>query len=294
MSNSRIIAHEFDYFSPKTLKEASLLLKQHGPEAKIIAGGTDVLVQLKQEKISPACLIRIMGIPELRGIREDGVLKIGATATLREVREHARGSGHTALFEAISVLAKPQVWNMGTLAGNICNGSPAADTAPPLLVFGARVKVLGPGGERVLDLEDFFQGVNKTAMTPEEILVEIQVGAIEKGMGSAFEKNARVGADISKVTCAVSLTREGEQCTACRIALGAVAPTPMRAKEAEGMVQGRKVDATLVQKATLQVSREVQPIDDVRSTAAYRRQVAGVLFKDVFWTAWRRAGGEEK
>ena len=120
------------------------------------------------------------------------------------------------------------------------------------------------------------------------------MGAIEKGMGSAFEKNARVGADISKVTCAVSLTKEGEQCTACRIALGAVAPTPMRAKEAEGMVQGRKVDAALVQNTALQVSREVRPIEDVRSTAAYRRKVAGVLFKDVFWTAWRRAGGEEK
>lgn len=294
MINSRIIAHEFEYLAPKSLKEAFEQLRQYGPNAKIFAGGTDVVVQLKEERISAACLIHIMGIPELQGFKEGKVLKIGATTKLREVREYVRRSGHTALFEAISVLAKPQVWNMGTLAGNICNASPAADTAPPLLVFGARVKLVKSRGERILDLEDFFQGVNKTAMTPEEILVEIQMDSIKKGMGSAFRKNARVGADISKVTCAVSVLREGGQCTGCRIALGAVAPVPMRAKEAEGMLLAKKVDTALVKKVSLKVSQVVEPMDDVRSTAEYRRQLAGVLFRDVFWRAWHRAGGEEK
>ena len=200
---------------------------------------------------------------------------------------------YAALHDAISVLGKPQVWNMGTMAGNLCNASPAADTAPPLLVYDGRVKLLGKSGERTLGLEEFFKGVNRTALAEGELLVEIQTESLSERTGSAFMKMARVGADISKVTCAVAVERDGNRCTVCRIALGAVAPVPLRAKGAEGLIQGTEVDEGVLEKASRQVAQEVRPIDDVRSTAEYRKGVAKTLFKDVFTKAWRRAGGEE-
>jgi aerobic carbon-monoxide dehydrogenase medium subunit len=135
--------------------------------------------------------------------------------------------------------------------------------------------------------------VNRTALQEGEFLVEIQTEKISERTGSGFMKMARVGADISKVTCAVAVEREGNRCQTCRIALGAVAPVPMRAKAAEDLIRGTEVDEAVIEKASRQVAQEIRPIDDVRSTAEYRRDVAKTLFKDVFSRAWRRAAGEE-
>jgi len=294
MVNTRILAQEFEYFVPKSIPEALELLEGYGDQAKIIAGGTDLVNQLKQEKISPAWLINVMHIPELRFVREEEGLRIGAATKLRDLRDYCIKSGkYTALYEAVSGLGKPQVWNMGTVGGNLCNASPAADTAPPLLVFNGRVRLAGPKGERVLSLEDFFQGVNRTAMAPGEMMVAVEADPVGEGWGSAFLKTARVGADVSKISCAVALERKGDVCLSCLIALGAVAPVPMRTKETEGLLRGKKMDASLVEEAGGRVSGEIKPIDDVRSTREYRRHLAGVLFRDAFRKAWRRAGGEE-
>jgi len=130
-------------------------------------------------------------------------------------------------------------------------------------------------------------------MAPDEIMTEIQIDALPEATGSAFIKVARVGADISKVTCAVAVERDGEVCVSCRIALGAVATVPMRAHETERILSGNTIDTSLVEEASHKVAEEIKPIDDVRSTAEYRRGIAGVLFRDVFWKAWRRSGGEE-
>jgi len=294
MANTRIITQAFEYLVPKTIPEILDLLKRYGQQAKIIAGGTDLVNQLKQEKISPAYLINVMNIPELRFMKENGGLIIGAATKLRDLREYCLKRGkYTALYEAISVLGKPQVWNMGTVGGNLCNASPAADTAPPLLVFNGRVKLAGQKGERTLPLEDFFRGVNVTAMAPDEMMVAVEVDPMHESVGSAFMKTARVGADVSKISCAVALERKGDRCLSCRIALGAVAPVPMRAKAAEAMLREKKIEASLVEAAGKRVAAEVKPIDDVRSTAEYRRHMAGVMFKDVFLRAWERAGGEK-
>jgi len=294
MANTRILSQAFEYLVPKTIPETLELLRRYGDKAKIIAGGTDLVNQLKQEKISPAWLINVMNIAELRFIREEDGLKVGAATKLRDLREYCLRSGkYTALYEAISVLGKPQVWNMGTVGGNLCNASPAADTAPPLLVFNGRVRLAGPKGERTLPLEDFFQGVNRTAMAPDEMMVAVEADPIREGTGSAFLKTARVGADVSKISCAVALERKGETCLSCLIALGAVAPVPMRAKAAEGMLREKKMDVSLVGETGDRVAEEIKPIDDVRSTAEYRRHMAALMFRDVFWRAWRRAGGEE-
>jgi CO/xanthine dehydrogenase FAD-binding subunit len=294
MVDTRIIAHEFDFMSPARVSEVLDLLERYGAKAKIMAGGTDLLVLLKMERIVPEVVINVMKITELDYIKEEKGLRIGATTKLSRIRDYcAKEKKYAALHDAISVLGKPQVWNMGTMAGNLCNASPAADTAPPLLVYNGRVKLLGKSGERTLGLEEFFKGVNRTALSEGELLVEIQTQNISEHTGSAFMKMARVGADISKVTCAVAVERDGNRCTVCRIALGAVAPVPLRAKGAEGLIQGTEVDEGVLEKASRQVAQEVRPIDDVRSTAEYRKGVAKTLFKDVFTKAWRRAGGEE-
>ena len=294
MVDTRIIAHEFDFMSPARVSEVLDLLERYGAKAKIMAGGTDLLVLLKMERIVPEVVINVMKITELDYIKEEKGLRIGATTKLSRIRDYcAKEKKYAALHDAISVLGKPQVWNMGTMAGNLCNASPAADTVPSLLVYDGRVKLLGKSGERTLGLEEFFKGVNRTALAEGELLVEIQTESLSERTGSAFMKMARVGADISKVTCAVAVERDGNRCTVCRIALGAVAPVPLRAKGAEGLIQGTEVDEGVLEKASRQVAQEVRPIDDVRSTAEYRKGVAKTLFKDVFTKAWRRAGGEE-
>lgn len=294
MINSRIITQEFDYLAPKSVEEALALLNQYGKKAKVLAGGTDLIIQLKQEKLAVSTLIDISKIPSLCFIEEGEYLRIGAAMKLREVRAHCtKGKKWLALSEAVSVMGKVQVWNMGTIGGNLCNASPSADTAPPLLVYDAQVTLLGKEGERHLDLESFFKGPGISALAPGEIMTEIRLGPVSERSGSAFIKIARVGADISKVTCAVAVERQGETCTRCRIALGAVAPVPIRAREAERLLEGHGITEDLIERAGGQVAEEIHPIDDIRSSSEYRREIAPVLFKDVFWKAWRRAAGEE-
>lgn len=293
--NTRILKAEFEYFTPNTIKEALHLLDQYGSDANVIAGGTDLLVQMKNEVISPSHLINIMKISEMSFIKaEEGWLRIGAATKWHEVVEFcAKDRKYTALYEASCSLGKVQVRNMGTIGGNLCTASPAADSAPALLVFNSRVKLTSAQGERIISLEDFFKGVNLTAMAPNEIMTEIQIPSINNGMGSAFMKITRVGADISKISCAVALERQGDICASCKIAMGAVAPVPMRIDQANRIVIGKKIDAFLVEEMGKKVSEEINPITDIRSTTEYRRKTAAILLKDVFWKAWHRAGGDK-
>lgn len=293
--NTRILKAEFEYFTPNTIKEALHLLDQYGSDANVIAGGTDLLVQMKNEVISPSHLINIMKISEMSFIKaEEGWLRIGAATKWHEVVEFcAKDRKYTALYEASCSLGKVQVRNMGTIGGNLCTASPAADSAPALLVFNSRVKLTSAQGERIISLEDFFKGVNLTAMAPNEIMTEIQIPSINNGMGSAFMKITRVGADISKISCAVALERQGDICASCKIAMGAVAPVPMRIDQAVRIVIGKKIDAFLVEEMGKKVSEEINPITDIRSTTEYRRKTAAILLKDVFWKAWHRAGGDK-
>jgi len=205
-----------------------------------------------------------------------------------------RDTKHFSLFEAIHGIGKTQVLNMGTVGGNIANGSPKADTAPPLLTFDAQVKLMSPRGERTVPMVDFFKGPNRTDRAADEILCEIQFDAFGQGQAGAFEKRTRVGADISKISCAVAVTRDGDRCTDCRIVLGATGPTPLRMREAEGLLTGQTVGQELVETAVAKVHDEVQPPARGRIRPETRRHLAGVMFRDVFWSAWQRTGGETK
>lgn len=292
--NTRILKAEFEFVVPNTLQEALRKIDQHGPEAKVIAGGTDLLVQMKLDTVSPHFLIHIMKLSEMNFIKKEKEwLRIGAATTWRDWLVFcARERQYTALYEAACSLGKVQVRNMGTVGGNLCTASPAADSAPPLLVFQSRVKLASVEGERILPLEDFFKGVNETAMAANELMTEIQIPAMQEGEGSAFKKTTRVSADISKVSCAVAVKRKGDFCTSCRIAMGAVASVPMRIKRIEDIIKRKKVDPSLVERWGRKVAEEIKPITDIRSTSDYRKQVAAVLFKDVFLEAWQRAGGD--
>jgi carbon-monoxide dehydrogenase medium subunit len=291
--NTRLISHEFEYHAPQTLQKALELLARYGPEAKILAGGTDLVGHLKFSKRTPAHVIDIKKLAELKSISKGSVIKIGAGNNFKTVQDFFTGSiVYAGLYESIYSIGKTQVLNMGTVGGNLANGSPKADTAPPLLTYNARIKLVDLNGERILDLKEFHTGPNNTVMADNEILTEIEFDALPSHTSSAFEKTARVGADISKITCAVTLVREGSICKSCRIACGAAAPVPMRTPRAEELINGKPVEKQLIERVALQVGKEIDPPTWGRTSQKYRRHMVAVMFTDGFWRAWEKAGGE--
>lgn len=290
MVNTHILSHPFEYVEPKTIEEAIQYLATYGEKAKVIAGGTDLIVQMKMDKVHPAYLINIAKLPALRYLIEENGLRISALTPFREVeKSKIIKKRYVALHEAAQSVSSVQIKNMGTIGGNLCNASPAADSAPPLIAFGAKVKLAEGNRERVLTLEEFFIGPGKTVLSSKELLIEIQVPELTSQTGSAFLKMIRVSADLAKISAAVVVTREKDLCRDCKIVLGSVAEVPLRTKEAEKILIGKKFKEDLVQKASFSVSDEIKPINDMRSTAWYRREVSKVLVRDAINLAWERA-----
>ncbi len=285
-ANTHILP-EFDYFSPSSIEEAVELLRRYGGEAKVLAGGTDLLVRMKQGVVRPKYLINIKGIKELNFIEDRGDhVAIGAVTKLRSIEKSEIIRKHfTALYEAVKSMAGVQIRNMATIGGNLCNASPAADTAPPLLVFNARVRIIGGGGERVIPLKDFFTGPGKTVLGSDELLAEVLIPKPEEPTGSAFIKIARVAMDLAKVSVAVAVRMEGNVFKDVRVAFGAVAPTPIRAYRTEDFLKGRELSEEVLEEAADIARGEVKPITDIRSTAEYRREVSGVILKDALLKA---------
>jgi carbon-monoxide dehydrogenase medium subunit len=203
---------------------------------------------------------------------------------------------YAALHEAVLSLASVQIRNMATLAGNLCNASPGADTAGPLLALGAEVEIAGLRDGRLtrrrLPLEEFFTGPGLTALQPGELLVEVRVPQPPPDSGSAFFKLGRVTLDITKVSASAYLERQGRTIQTARLAVGAAAPRPVRALPVEQALTGKTFSRMTVEQAVRRLADSIAPIGDVRSTEAYRRDMAGVLARDAILAAWRRAGGE--
>lgn len=291
MVNTRIVPQEFAYHEPRSLTEAVALLKTHGPAARVLAGGTDLLVQMKLGKVQAQHLVNIFKIPELRFLTESRGLRIGPLVVHRDLEKSPLvREKFSALFEAARSVTSVQIRAMGTLGGNICHASPAADSSPALIALGAKVKIAGSGETRMLSLEDFFVGPGKTDLKPGELLAEIHVPEPGTASGSAFLKLTRVAADLAKVNVAAFVQREKDACRECRIASGAVAPTPVRLRKAEEIVRGRRLDENLCRLAGEKAAEEIQPITDIRSTAWYRREAIKVLVRDALREAWERAG----
>ena len=287
--NTHILSQEFEYVEPRTIEEASLLISRYGEKARLIAGGTDLLVQMKTGKVNPEVLISISRIPALRYLIEEKGLRIGALTCFRDLERSAKiKRQYTALFEAARSVSCMQIKNMGTIGGNLCNGSPAADSAPPLIAFGGRAKWMEREQMKGLPLEDFFIGPGKTVLSPGAVLAEVEVPEMPEGCGSAFLKMGRVSADLAKVSVAAAVVREGKACSHCKIVFGAVGKTPLRTRQAEAILVGKEVREDILEKAAERASEEIEPIDDIRSTAWYRRQVSRVLARDAILLAWRR------
>lgn len=292
-TNTKILAQKFEYLAPKTIDEAlDLLDKYKDKNIKILAGGTDLLVKMKTIDLKVDYLINIKNIPELNFVDTNQGLRIGAVTPLSHIiREEKVKMKYSALYEGIISMAAPAIRNMGTIAGNLGNASPAADTVSPLIAYGAEVKLQSKRGERTVLVEDFIIGVGETIMKPDELITKINIPEINKNTGSAFLKKSRVKADLSKINLAVYLEREDNICKDCKIVFGSVAIKVLRAKKTENLLKGQIVNSELINKAAEKVSCEIKPIDDIRSTAEYRIAMSKEMLRNGFELAWTRAKG---
>jgi carbon-monoxide dehydrogenase medium subunit len=272
---------DFEYFGPKTLKEALTLIDKYRDEYKIIAGGQSLLILLRQGLLQPENVIDIYGIKELDYIKSDGKkgLKIGALTTHREIEYSPLMTGS---FEVLShmehLLSTPQTRNRGTIGGNIAHGDPAGDPAPVLMALGAKVKLASVNGERVLGMEEFSVDYFETAMEHGEMLVEIHLPAAPAHTGASYTKFNIIASDMATVSVASCVTLGADDtCTDIRIALGAAAPRPMRAKAAEEILKGKKITDALLKKAGQAASEEAEPVSDIAASEEYRRELVKVL-----------------
>jgi len=297
MSSTRVISLDFECSTPRSLDEALEALNQE--DAQVLAGGTDLINNIKINAAKPRRLVYILGIADLDYVTVKGKsLSIGAGARLGDI-EHNRQvvTRFPALSEAINVIGGTQIRNMATLTGNICNASPGADTPPILLVLNAEVEIFGANGAGAvrsnrLPLGGFFTGPKITVLKKGQLVGSVTLPLPPEHAGAAFRRLARVSLDIAKINCAAYIEREGDRIQLARIALGSVAPTPVRAPTIENALEGQKPSERLFQQAAELVSEDIAPIDDVRSTAEYRRQIASLLVREALQEAWRRSGGK--
>jgi len=201
---------------------------------------------------------------------------------------------YTALYEAIQAIAAPAIRNMGTVAGNIGNASPAADTVPSLIVFDAQVLIESKQSKRTLFLKDLFLGPGKTVLRNDELITRIEVPEVKPNTGSAFIKKSRVKADLAKINLAVAVQRKGQNCENCKIAFGSVAATVVRAENTEKLLEGKALTEELISQAAQGVAEEIKPIDDIRSTAEYRIAMSREMLRDALSLAWARTYSETK
>jgi len=279
---------KFDYYQPESLKEAYGLMEKNEGRASYIAGGTDILWRIKQGVIQADALISLRRVESLESINLNGGLTLGSMALFRDIeRDSAIVRDYPSLTQAVSVLANPQVRNVATVGGNLCNGAPSADCAPPLMVLEAVLTLEGPGGKREVPVGNFFTGPGQTCMDKTEVLTQIKVPKMAPNSGTIFLKKGRVSQDIAIVNAAALLVMEGNVCRKCRLTVGAVAPVPLRLTDVEELVEGQEIAPDLLDRVGEMVEHAVSPITDVRSTEEYRRAMSGVLVKRAIQEAHR-------
>lgn len=283
----------FDLLRPPTLVGA-LEMMSTLEYAQPIAGGTDIIPTFKDLGSKPVHLIDLGLIEELNGImEEDGKILIGSTTTHAQIlASKVVEKAAPALHDAARWIGSVQIRNRGTVGGNLCNASPAADTAPPLLVHAAEAQISSLEEAHWIPLQELFAGPKMTVLEPNELLTGLRFHSV-MGAGSSFQRiGRRKGFTLSVVNAAVYAERDGDKLKEIRIALGSVAPTPIRVPNAEDKIRGRKMTEKLVEEAAKVCMDEAKPIDDVRGTAEYRRDMTAVLVKRAMRLAWVRAGGE--
>jgi carbon-monoxide dehydrogenase medium subunit len=289
-----MIPRSFEYFSPRTLAEAVALLQKLGPEAKLLSGGQSLIPMMKLRLVSPEYIVDINRIPGLDYISEsDGHLRIGALA-----REHQLESSDvvktkfTVLADTAKVIADPLVRSQATVCGNLAHGDPANDHPATMLALGAKVVATGPRGQREIAIEDFFPGLFTTALEAEEILTEIRIPLPAPRSGGSYLKLERKVGDYATAGVAVQITLDNsETCTGAGIGLTNVGMTPIKAKQAEAFLTGKKPDEHTIEQAAELAASESQPMDDIRGSADYKRDLVRVLTGRALKHALDRAKG---
>ncbi len=287
--------HAITYETPKSLDEAVKLLAAHGEKARPLSGGTDLLIQLRAGTRRPDFVVDIKRIPELTRISfslQHG-LRLGAAVPCIEIHENGdMRKYYPGLTEAAHLIGSLQIQSRASVGGNLCNGSPAADTTPALIALGAQARVVGPKGERMVPVEGFCLAPGRTVLQPGELLVEFQIPAPERHCADAYLRFIpRNEMDIAVVGVGAALTLDmsDDRVVEARIGLGAVGPTPIFAAEASKSLIGKTLDAAAIDNAARLAIAASSPIDDMRGTAEYRRHVVGVLTRRVLAKAAERA-----
>jgi aerobic carbon-monoxide dehydrogenase medium subunit len=284
----------FELALPRDVDEVVRVLSERGPDTKLLAGGTDLLPQLKNGLLKPACVVDLSGVSRVRALHADaGGLRVGAAVSARTLeRDATTRRVYTSLAESGALVGSVQVRNLATLGGNLCNAAPSADMAPPLLALDAEAVIAGPRGERRVPLTDFFTGVRRTVLAADEVLLELVLPVPGARSGGQYLRHTpRRELDIAVVGVASQLTLSDGVCAKARIALAAVAPVPLRARAAEQALEGKPVTPEAIERAAELAVGAAEPISDQRGSADYRRHLVHVLTRRTLRTALTRAGG---
>jgi carbon-monoxide dehydrogenase medium subunit len=282
----------FDLALPQSLDDCLKILADHGGRAKLLAGGTDLLPQMKNGLLKPALVVDLSGIARVRQIDNGGQgLRIGAAVTARELElSPALGGGYRSIAESAALVGSLQVRNLATVGGNLCNAAPSADMAPPLVALEAQAVIAGAKGERRVPIADFFTGVRQTVLAPNELLVELIIPAPGPNSGGQYLRHTpRRELDIAVVGVASQLTMANGRCAKARIALASVAPTPVRATAAERALEGQALTPELIERAATLAIEAAKPISDQRGSIEFRKHLVRVLTRRTLVTARERA-----
>jgi carbon-monoxide dehydrogenase medium subunit len=274
-----------EMYQPTTVQEASRLSRENGPGGRFLAGGTDLIIAMKEKGLVPKYVIDLKRIPGLAGIREngDGTISIGALTTMRSIETSPLiKRKYPFLAQSAAEVGSIQIRNRATVGGNMANATPSADVAPTLIALNATAKIAGESDERSVPLEEFFRGPGQTIMRGDEILTQVVIPKTSARLvGEYIKFSPREMMDLAYVGVAVAynLGEQDKKCTEVRIVLGAVAPTPIRARKAEAILEGQALGEAVAEKAGAMAAEEARPISDVRSTADYRRAMVGTMTK---------------
>ena len=285
--------HAFNYEAPSTLADALKIMKAHGDKARPICGGTDLLIQMRAGVRQPDFVVDIKRVKEMRELKFNAKsgLRLGAVVPCIDVAENPEMQRHyPGLTEAAHLIGSLQIQNRASVGGNLCNGSPAADTTPALIALRARARIAGARSEREVPVEEFVVSPGRTVLKPGELLVQLLIPAPAPHSSDAYLRFIpRNEMDIAVVGVGASVTLSGDTVKAARIGLGAVAATPLFADQASESLIGKKLDENALAAAARLASEKASPIDDMRGTAEYRNHVTGVLTRRALMIAAERA-----
>jgi carbon-monoxide dehydrogenase medium subunit len=286
----------FDYVAPASLSDAIEVLKAHGAAARVLAGGTDLIIQVREKRRDVDVMVDVKSIPETMELSlNGGGLKIGAAVPCARIyHDAAIAERYPALIDSASLIGGIQIQSRASLGGNLCNSSPAADAIPTLIALGAACEIAGPKGTRTLPVEEFCTAPGRNALAPDELLVALSIPAPAKSSGAAFERfipRNEMDIAVCNAAASVTLSADGSTFESARIAVGAVAPTPLFVKEAGDALAGQAVGDAAIEAAAAAAGKAASPITDMRGSTAQRTHLATVLTRRVLNTAVARAKG---